>query len=355
MQTDVLIVGAGLAGLSLADQLQRAGVDFQLIEARNRVGGRILSLPHGSSAFDLGPAWFWPGQSRMAAMAKRFDLTVFEQYASGDLVSEDQRGNVRRGMGFTSMQGSYRIDGGIGQLVSQLAKVLPSERLHLEAKLNALTRQADAVEATVDAPEGLLKIHAGKIVLAIPPRIVEGTIQFSPDLPETVKNTMSSISTWMAGQAKILALYDRPYWREAGLSGDAMSQLGPMVEIHDASPNEGGPFALFGFVGIPAHIRAAHKDEMLQLAKEQLGRLFGTQMLEPEHIFLQDWAEEAFTAVAADLAPAGGHPAYQYPKALKNSWDGALVLGATEVAPQFGGYLEGALEAADNAYELLRS
>lgn len=353
MQTDVLILGAGLAGLSLADQLQRVGIDYQLIEARGRVGGRILSRPCAGGALDLGPAWFWPGQSRLAAMARRFDLTVFEQYAIGDIMSEDSHGTVRRGMGFASMQDSYRLAGGLGELTSALGAVLHEDRLHLNTKARSLQQHNTYVKARADTPDGLLDIDARKVVLAIPPRIIASSVQFSPEIPTEAKRALSSIPTWMAGQAKIVAVYDRPYWREAGLSGDAMSQLGPMVEIHDASAVKGEPYALFGFVGIPADIRSAHKEQLTQLAREQLQRIFGDVLPEPQKIFLQDWAEEEFTATQDDRVANGTHPAYLYPKAFQNIWDGSLVLGSTEVAPHFGGYLEGALEAAENALKLL--
>jgi len=52
MKTEVLIVGGGLAGLSLADKLAREGVDFLLVEAQNRLGGRILTEDIGGGAFD---------------------------------------------------------------------------------------------------------------------------------------------------------------------------------------------------------------------------------------------------------------------------------------------------------------
>lgn len=70
--TDVLIVGGGLAGLSMADALHRAGRKFALLEARDRLGGRIKAARVGDSAFDLGPAWFWAGQPRIAALIDRF-------------------------------------------------------------------------------------------------------------------------------------------------------------------------------------------------------------------------------------------------------------------------------------------
>ncbi|MEP3106451.1 MAG: NAD(P)/FAD-dependent oxidoreductase [Hyphomicrobiales bacterium] len=350
----MLIVGAGLAGLSLADQLQEIGIDYQLIEARERIGGRILSHSFGDGSFDMGPAWFWPGQPRLAAMAKRFDLEIFEQYAAGEILSEDNRGTVRRGIGFSSMQGSYRMAGGLGELTYSLAAVLPKDRLHLNSKLKLLERQDARVNAHVEMQNGSLNIEARKVVLAIPPRVAERTIQCSPDISAQARSALSAIPTWMAGQAKIVAIYDRPYWREAGLSGDAMSQFGPLVEIHDASPFKGGPNALFGFVGVPADMRSARDDLLLELVREQLHRLFGGVLPEPQKLLLQDWAQEEFTATSEDRAPVRGHLAYGYPNSFRNMWNNSLILGSTEVAPQFGGYLEGALEAAENALKLLQ-
>lgn len=96
MKTEVLIVGGGLAGLSLADKLAREGVDFLLVEAQNRLGGRILTEDISGGAFDLGPAWFWPGQPRMAQLIDRLGLRYFEQYSAGDIVFQDQSGAVHK-------------------------------------------------------------------------------------------------------------------------------------------------------------------------------------------------------------------------------------------------------------------
>lgn len=60
----VTIVGGGLAGLNAARLLHRSGVDFLLFEARDRPGGRILTVDEAGQpsddGFDLGPSWFWP-------------------------------------------------------------------------------------------------------------------------------------------------------------------------------------------------------------------------------------------------------------------------------------------------------
>jgi monoamine oxidase len=106
MRTDILIVGAGLSGLALANELARRGDDYLLVEARNRVGGRILSVesgPEGAEArrFDLGPSWVWPGQPRVASLLRELDIEVFEQYSEGRLVYQDESGAVRRPSGCT--------------------------------------------------------------------------------------------------------------------------------------------------------------------------------------------------------------------------------------------------------------
>ena len=354
MQTHTLIIGAGLSGLALADRLQKTGADYLVLEARNRLGGRIhtqsVSSPTGQgSEFDLGPAWFWPGQPMMAALTQRFGLGVFEQYAQGDLMFEDRHGQPHRGLGYASMEGSYRIAGGLMGLIKNLAAGLSQDRLLLSTRVVAITQRPDGLEVRAISGEREWTILAQSVVLAIPPRVAMSKIVFSPALPQAAQRSLSDIATWMAGQAKIMAVYDRPFWREQGLSGDAMSQKGPMVEIHDASPAQNGPYALFGFVGVPANVRLSRPNEIVRLAREQLVRLFGPDMQNPLSITLQDWAGEEWTATSSDQTPIGYHPAYHYPPQAEGLWAGRLIFGSTEVASQFGGYLEGALVAAKDA------
>ncbi|NRB30095.1 MAG: FAD-dependent oxidoreductase [Rhizobiaceae bacterium] len=353
MHTDILIVGGGLSGLALADHLAATGRDFVLIEAQDRLGGRIWSPNLSGARFDLGPAWFWPGQPRMAALAQRFQIPVFEQFADGDLMFETQTGDVQRGRGYASMAGSYRLDGGMGALVDRLAGHLDGERLWLNTRLEKLQHSSAGVTAQIVRDGVEQRLEARHVVLAIPPRVVADTVTFEPALEDAQTRSLAAVPTWMAGQAKIVATYDQPHWRHAGLSGDAMSQRGPMVEIHDASPSEGGPYALFGFVGIAAATRAAHRDEMMQLAKAQLVSLFGPQMAEPRNLILQDWATIPEIARPLDHAPLGHHPSYGLPASITQLAERGIHFGSTETAPGFGGYLEGALEAAENVARAL--
>lgn len=89
---DVLIIGGGLSGLALARTLSARGQDFHILEARDRFGGRILSKQHGGTGFDMGPAWFWPGQPRIAALIHALGLSQFEQFSEGLLTAEDAQG-----------------------------------------------------------------------------------------------------------------------------------------------------------------------------------------------------------------------------------------------------------------------
>lgn len=345
-----LIIGGGLSGLSVADALETKGHDYMVVEARARFGGRIKTEHHGAGYFDMGPAWFWPGQPRIAALIDRLGLEKFDQFSAGELTFEDEQGQVQRGRGYASMEGSWRLKGGLGALTQTLADRLPATRKRLNVQVTTLTKIVHGVTATCSNGE---TITADRVVLALPPRVA-AKINYSPSLPTNTVQSMQGIATWMAGQAKAIAIYDTPFWRNAGLSGDAMSRFGPMVEIHDASPAEGGPFALFGFIGIPPQAR---RDEqtLRQKIHAQLVRLFGAEAAELAKLYVKDWAFDPHTSTDADQAPVYAHPTYNMPRAMSGLWDNTVHFAGTEVAPQFGGYIEGALEAAENVLQRLEA
>lgn len=313
------------------------------VEAQNRLGGRVLSRSISGGCFDLGPAWFWPGQPRIDALINRFGLKAFEQYATGNLIFQDQTGQVHQNRGYASMQGSLRLEGGMAAMIRALAAHLPENRITMGRALTHLHQTDGGIVATVAGQD----VTARHIVLALPPRVAAQTITFTPALPQTAIDEMQAIPTWMAGHAKIVAVYDTPHWRDDGFSGDAISHAGPMVEIHDASPAVGGPYALFGFVGLPADVRADHGDAILAQAKQQLVAMFGAAMDEPLKILMQDWAESPHIATKQDWVSPRTHPDYGLPNALNSLWSGHIHLGSTETGQTFGGFLEGALEAAE--------
>jgi monoamine oxidase len=340
--TETLIIGGGLSGLAIAEKLDSHAQDYLLVEARDRLGGRIKTEHFDGGAFDMGPAWYWQGQPRIAALIKRLELGSFEQFSAGILTYENEHGQVQRGRGFASMEGSLRIAGGLDALINGLANRLPRDRLITDSPITSLTNCGDKIIVRNAEDD---TITAQNVILALPPRIA-AELTFDPPLPEITLRAMRAVPTWMAGQAKAVAVYDSPFWRNEGLSGDAMSRTGPLAEVHDASPETGGPYALFGFIGMPP----AQRQNKAQLETEitkQLGRLFGPLAANPRQLLIKDWAQDPFTAASADQKPLMAHPVYGLPPEMDDLWDGRLQCAGTEVASHFGGYLEGALEAAE--------
>ncbi|WP_108813734.1 flavin monoamine oxidase family protein [Loktanella sp. Alg231-35] len=339
MHTQTLIIGGGLSGLSLAYRLQQADHDYHLLDARRRLGGRIKSLIVGDVAVDLGPSWIWPGQERIAALLPELGLHAFEQHAQGTQLYEQASGEVMQNAGFMSMAGALRIGGGTSALTDALAARLDPSRMTMNAQAAHIS---DAPSATL--ADGRT-ITADRIVLALPPRVA-ADLTYAPVLPQIA--TLKSIPTWMGAHAKFVAVYGTPFWRDAGLSGDASSRRGPMVEIHDASPEDGTFGALFGFVGLPAHVRAQVGDQVQHAALTQLTNIFGAAASKPLTSHLEDWSAAAFTSTAADATPPTGHPPYQMPAPLSRVWNDKLIFTSTEMAPDNGGLIEGALAAAEH-------
>ena len=353
MQTEILIAGAGLGGLSLAATLEKSGTDYLLAEARDRLGGRILSAKFGDGSntpgyADLGPSWIWPGQGYIAALLNELEIGVFEQYSSGRLVYEDELGQVRRDLDYSSMAGSLRIDGGIAAVTDRLAARLDDGRIHRGHRVSCIRAADSGYQVDLVHGDSLLPVEARKVVLAIPPRLIANRIEFDPPLDNAIIEEMNSVRTWMAGHAKLFAFYEEPFWRAQGLSGDGISRRGPLMEIHDASPANPGPGALFGFVGLAAGSPLREPSRLVDDAVLQLQKMYGDAAASPLDVTLKDWSLEEFTATPADQLTSQ-HPRYGMPPGMASLADGGLLFACSEMAPQFGGFLEGALEAAQQA------
>ncbi len=370
MQTaQIVIVGGGLSGLYAAYLLQQGGFrDYVLLEAREVLGGRIVSVPaplpgsvldgaaEADNRFDLGPSWFWPGyQRQLDHLVDELGLTRFEQFENGDMMVErSPHAAPARMRGYASAPPSMRLMGGMAALTNALHRRLDPARIFTGHTVRGLRATEAQVEVeSVDASGRVMTWHAGRVLLALPPRLADARIAFSPALPEALSRQWRATPTWMAPHAKYLAVYDTPFWREQGFSGEARSAFGPLGEIHDASV-PGGSAALFGFFGVPATVRKGVPEaELRGLCRAQLVRLFGPQAATPRMDLIQDWALEPYTATPADLDSAGQHVEAPPSMAASGPWCGRLTGIASEWSPQFPGYVAGAVEAASLALKRL--
>jgi monoamine oxidase len=321
-------------------------VNASVIEARNRFGGRILTVGNDDgSACDLGPSWFWPGQPLVAGLLEHFRIPHYAQFADGDLLLQRPGGHIERSRGPSPMTGSRRIQGGINHLVDAIVGQIDTSHRFLGHIATGLSLDGDVITVDVDGPSGQTQVRAKHVALAIPPRLA-AELKYSPELPVEVAQALAATPTWMAGHAKFFAVYDEPFWRPQGLCGTALSQSGPLAEIHDASPVAANSFSLFGFSGLDPQSRASlGRAEFIKQATAQLATLFGDQANIPQAVHFQDWSSEGFTASVADHRPLIHHPQYGLNLKMGSGWDGKLEFISTETSFSNGGLIEGALES----------
>ena len=348
---DTVIVGGGLSGLYAASLLALKNESFVVLEARDRLGGRILSPEFQGFFSDLGPSWYWPDiHPRMARLIQELGLKGYRQFEEGRGRFQNPGGTVQTVRGYATEPLSWRLVGGMIALISELCAGLPEKAVRLHHPVCNIEKKDAGALVSVgqleEEPEAQFEVK--KVILALPPRLTASTILFNPELPADLTQAMLKIGTWMAGQAKFYVLYEEPFWHRAGLSGQAFSQCGPMAELHDGSNQNRAPYGLTGFVGIPA-VQRGNQNLLIEAILEQLTQIYGAPAAQPTKIFYKDWAREPFTATRLDQPPMYEHPLYSPPAHQTSFWNETIHFAGTETASQHGGYLEGALSAAERA------
>ena len=349
---DVAIVGGGLCGLALARRLHQRGREVAVFEARDRIGGRILTVARGEgSGLDLGPTWFWPKtQLLIGQLVKELGLRDFPQHDEGVVLHlREAEKSAERIADKQLYDGARRLHGGMVALVRALAAVLPGDAVRLGHELVNLRDCGDHAMLSFKTGEEPLEVAALQVVLALPPRLLRETVSFAPPLDEATDQAMLGAETWMAAQAKVALEYREAFWRTEDLSGSAFvtHEQAVIGEIFDASDVPAGLYALGGFLALNADLREAFGVGLSMLLESQICNVFGRNV-EPLHIHFQDWATERLTCSAADRRQHGGDGSGDVASPLlrRALWDKKLYLGGSETAARNTGYLEGALDAA---------
>ena len=357
MTKPVVIVGGGLAGLYAGYLLEQRHINFKIIEADSRPGGRIFCQPYPDvvdNKLDLGPAWFWPHQTEMLTLLQSLGVDYFEQYHAGEALFEaDSQSPIERFV--PSYMESFRVAGGMQRLVDKIISQLPDDAIELNCMASNIELKSGVWEIACNG-QSSPSLIADRVIIATPPRVIADKLKMPDDTLLALKNQLDKVPTWMAAQAKYVACYRNAFWRLQGLSGQAFSRLGPMVEIHDASAGENDCFALFGFIGVASSQRKNITTESLkQACLNQLIKIFGEDANDTEQTYLTDWASNPLIASAADINEPPGHPQISLAPYRQALIDNGIFFGGSEVATQDPGYLRGAIIAASDAVTAILS
>lgn len=341
---DVIVVGAGVAGLVATAALHEAGVDVVCLEGRDRVGGRTLSA-HGW--LDLGATWFWDGEEAVSKMVASLGLTAYPQPVAGDALYEQPGGATVRLDGNPVDVPAWRLVGGMQSVALELARRLPPGVVRTGALVGSVSFGAGGA---VEVETGTGPVTGRVAVLAVPPRVVAGGIRFRPAVPPELLALAGAVPTWMGDTVKAVAVFEEPFWRRAGLAGAAFSHAGPYSEFHDHSGPQPGQAALFGFA--PASVFAGGPEgAVAEQFVDQLARLWGPEARRPSGVHVVDWSREPFTGSAASTG-GSARDLYGHPVLGAAHMDGRLMLASTETAPASAGHVEGAVLAGRRAAAL---
>lgn len=364
----MIVIGAGLAGLTAACTLHQAGVPVMVLEGAESIGGRVQTLvddESGRAVADRGPTWVWP---RMQPVVSRWlrDLRVatFPQYESGDGLLDGWGQAVQR-YPLPAQEAIMRMVDGPGALVAALARRLPAECLRTNATVTRIhapdisdapdtssdRAPADAVLVTLSTGE---QLRASSVVLAAPLRSALQRIEM-PGASDGLRRAMGATPTWMSTHAKAVALFAEPFWRAQGLSGRVASRTGPLAEIHDHTPAGEGVGALFGFVEWSPSRRRMEGDALHAAILDQLARCFGEPAREVQQLHIEDWARRPLICSTADLEGPAEHPVLGPPTLRESHLGGRLVLAVSETSAVSPGLVDGALEAGERAARQLLS
>jgi monoamine oxidase len=211
----------------------------------------------------------------------------------------------------------------------------------LNSPVSAITQGKDKV--TVES--GRMRVDAKRVVVAIPPTLA-GRIAYNPALVDRDQLTQRLPQGTLT---KVTAVYDRPFWRDAGLTGQALSTDGYVSATFDDSPESGSPGVIFGFVGgdrARSFVQLSESNRRAAVLGE-FAQFFGAPAASPRMYLETFWAAEAWSRGCPVGIPAPGLLTAHGPDLRKPV--GRIHWAGTETSTYWNGYMDGAVRSGERA------
>lgn len=346
--SSVLIIGAGLSGLTLAYYLKKAGIKSIILEARKRTGGRILTnYQEANAPIELGATWLGKKHQYLNHLLDQLGINTFEQKIGPSAIYEPiSTSPPQLAQLPPNDEPSYRIGGGSSNLIKKLADQLEENQLMLGKVVQAIDRSNEKLIVQTQGGSFL----ADYVVSTLPPKLLLEKVQVPSNLSTDLKTIASQTHTWMGESIKVGLRYTTPFWRSAKTSGTIFSNVGPVSEMYDHSDESDKTYALKGFMNGSYH--SATSDFRKELILKQLEKYFGPPVFNYLSYEEKIWSQEEFTFVPYEsyILPHqnNGNPVFQ-----KAYLDGRFFIAGSETATAHPGYMDGAVSSALGVAEAL--
>ena len=349
-RVEVVIIGGGLTGLLLAFRLKQKGIEFCVLEARDKIGGRIQTLyTQDQAPLEMGATWLGKKHSELNKLLNELSIETFVQELGDKAIYEPMSISPAQLVELPpNSDPSYRIVGGSSTLINKLADKIGAQNILLSSVVTSLELEREHVTIKGDN----FIISAKQVISTLPPNLFVNRIEVTPRLPQTLTSLACQTHTWMGESIKVGLTYSRPFWRAKNMSGTIFSNVGPIPEMYDHSNYDDNCFALKGFLN--GSYFSLTKEERLKMVLDQLQKYYGE--MAKNYLTYEEtvWRNEKFTFenYKDHILPHqnNGHEMYR-----QSYLEGKLILAGAETASDFPGYMEGAVRSANFVIDNLLS
>jgi monoamine oxidase len=343
----VLIIGAGLSGLSTAYALRNANIDLTLLEARPRLGGRIFTRKENHLHLEMGATWFGPQHSKLIALVNELKVLYKVQENGREAIYDFRpKGNLERFQIPSQGASTYKFKEGSSALINALHQQISASVVYNEV-VNTIS-----FDKIFKIKTNTSQFEADYVILSIPPQLIKDSIQFEPCLPSSFEQLLSNTHTWMSDSIKFSAAFDSEFWKTEQFIGTLMSPQQIIQEMYDHSDRDNSQRALVGFLN-SSYSNITGEQRKVQFLN-QLQSIFPNKRLEPRAYAEVNWRNEQFTIHknAEALVP---HQNNGNPKLRAGFFNNKLFFSASETAAQTPGYMDGAVHRGLEVGELIKN